>query len=376
MSNLFDPDRHRFDRSAYERPNYKYRCGRAATWGKPCISGPNIDGSCGGVSACNPFKTQNGRYKCRRSATDGGPCEQGPQSDGRCSIIQPPCSPRRSLRGIRGRLGLLTLGLILAFIGGFMGLSDNSFAGLNWATPGPLTAIHASFITDDDCKLCHASHNSGAMGWLKALYKPANVTAKCTNCHSFDGPARQAHNRDNPDRPDLEETSCLMCHTEHKGLVANIVEHDDIQCASCHKKKFNNFSRTHPEFSDRFPYDRRTAIKFDHGSHFAKHFTDARFADRAPATCLSCHSQDPNRRSLVRAGFEESCAACHGDQMAQRELVVLRLPEFSEDIIDRDRVAEACGPTIEEFDSSEGESYGPELNEEYGPDLQERPESP
>lgn len=350
MTSILDPDRYRFDRSAYERPNYKFRCGRAATWDKPCMRGPNLDGSCGGTSACNPVKNNNGRYECRRSAIAGGPCQRGPQPDGRCSIIQPPCVPRRSLRGIRGRLSLLALGLVIAFIGGFNGLSENTLAGLSWSNPGPLTANHAGFITIDDCKLCHATHNSGAEGWFEALFAPADVSAKCASCHSFDGPARQAHNRANPDRPDLGETSCLMCHTDHKGATADIIEHDDVQCASCHEKSFTGFSRSHTKFPDRFPYDRRTAIKFDHGSHFAKHFTDARFADRAPATCISCHSQDPNQRSLVRAGFEESCAACHGDQMAQRELVVLRLPEFSENIIDRDRVVEACGPTIEEFE--------------------------
>lgn len=350
MTSILDPDRHRFDRSAYERPNYKYRCGRGAAWGKPCMRGPKPDGSCGGTSACNTIKNKNGRYECRRSAIAGGPCESGPLPDGRCSIIQPPCMPRRSLRGIRGRLCLLALGVVLAFIGGFNALSEDSFAGLNWATPGPLTANHAGFITADDCKLCHAAHNSGVEGWFTALFAPANLTAKCTSCHSFDGPARLAHNQANPERPDLGETSCMMCHTEHKGETASIIEHDDVQCASCHKKQFSSFSRAHPKFPERFPYDRRTAIKFDHGSHFAKHFTDARYAEKAPETCLSCHSQDPNERSLVRAGYESSCAACHSDQIAKRELVVLRLPEFTENIIDLDRVVEACGPTIEAFE--------------------------
>ena len=350
MSSILDPDRNRFDRSAYERPNAKYRCGRGAVWGKPCMRGPNLDGSCGGVSACNPAKNKNGRYECRRSAVAGGPCQSGPGPDGRCSDIQPPCMPRRSLRGIRGRLCLLALGLVLAFIGGFNGLSENSLFGLSWANPGPLAANHAGFITANDCKLCHAAHNSGAAGWFNAMFTPADVSAKCTNCHSFDGPARQAHNRANPKRPDMGETSCLMCHTEHKGATANITEHSDVQCASCHEKPFSNFSQSHPKFSARFPYDRRTPIKFDHGSHFAKYFTDARYVEKAPATCLSCHSQDPNRRSLVRAGFDNNCAACHSDQIAKRELVVLRFPEFTENTIDRDRVAEACGPTTDEFE--------------------------
>ena len=50
------------------------------------------------------------------------------------------------------------------------------------------------------------------------------------------------------------------------------------------------------------------------------------------------------------AGFEETCAACHSDTIRERELVVLRLPEFEENLIDRDAVTEACGPTLESWE--------------------------
>ena len=49
---MMDPERFNHDSSAYERPNYKFRCGRAAAWGKPCPNGPGADGSCGGIAAC------------------------------------------------------------------------------------------------------------------------------------------------------------------------------------------------------------------------------------------------------------------------------------------------------------------------------------
>ena len=148
----------------------------------------------------------------------------------------------------------------------------------------------------------------------------------------------------------MGDVSCEMCHTEHKGALADIVEINDVQCASCHKDKFTSFSRGHPAFSDRFPYFRRTAIRFDHASHFAKHFADQRFTDRAPPTCAACHGASTDKRSLVRAGFEKTCAACHGNQMAQRELVLLRLPEFPEPGIDREIVLDACGPTPDEIE--------------------------
>ena len=330
MTSILDPERFRFDRSTYERPNFRYRCGRAAAWGKPCVRGPNLDGSCGGTAACVPVKNQNGRHECRRPAIAGGPCADGPLPDGGCAHCQPPCVPRRSLRGIRGRLGLLALGLVVALVLGLSGLSSGRLAAIDSSNPGPLTTGHAGFIAAGDCTVCHASHNTGPAGWIAAVFTAADVTGQCTDCHVFGGPARQAHNRVNAGRANLGETTCQMCHTEHKGAFANIVEINDVQCATCHKTKFTSFSRGHPAFSKTFPYASRTAIKFDHGSHFSKHFADARYAERAPATCLACHSQSPNQRSLVRSGFEQTCAACHGNLMADRELVLLRLPEFEE----------------------------------------------
>ena len=349
MTNPLDPDRFRFDRSPYERPNFKYRCGRAAAWGTPCVRGPNPDGSCGGVATCNPVKNQNGRFECRRPTIAGGPCSDGPLPDGTCALCQPPCTPRRSLRGLRGRLGLLALGLVVALVLGLSGISKGRIAGLSSLDPGPLTTGHAGFIAAGDCTVCHAKHNSGPTEWIAAVFSDSDVAGKCTECHVFGGPARQAHNRINPDRPDIGEVTCQMCHTEHKGEFANIVEISDVQCATCHETKFSSFSSSHPAFGKSFPYFKRTAIKFNHGSHFAKHFGDARFADRAPETCLACHSQSPNQRSLVRSGFEKTCAACHGGLMAQRELVLLRLPEFVENTIDKDSVVDACGPIFDEF---------------------------
>ncbi|MCH7929624.1 MAG: hypothetical protein IIA01_03880, partial [Proteobacteria bacterium] len=349
MTGILDPDRFRFDRSSYERPNFPYRCGRGAAWGKPCANGPNIDGTCGGATACAPFRNPNGRYECRRPATAGGPCADGPKPDGSCSQTMPPCAPRRTLRGVRRRLAILAFGLVVALIAGFSGQSADQFGGLSSSNPGPLTAGHASFIAPGDCASCHAPHGSGSTDWIAAAFTASDNTANCTNCHTFGGPARAAHNAVVPEGSNLGDVSCQMCHTEHKGALADIVEINDVQCATCHKRKFTSFSSGHPAFSDRFPYFRRTAIRFDHASHFAKHFADQRFAERAPPTCVACHGENPNQRSLVRAGFESTCAACHGDQMAQRELVLLRLPEFPEAGIDRESVLEACGPMLDEI---------------------------
>jgi formate-dependent nitrite reductase cytochrome c552 subunit len=182
------------------------------------------------------------------------------------------------------------------------------------------------------------------------VFTASENTANCISCHTFGGPVRTAHNAVVTEGSNLGDVSCEMCHTEHKGAPADIVEINNVQCASCHKDKFTSFSRGYPAFSDRFPYFRRTAIRFDHASHFAKHFADQRFTDRAPPTCAACHGASTDKRSLVRAGFEKTCAACHGNQMAQRELVLLRLPEFPEPGIDRESVLDACGPTPDEIE--------------------------
>jgi hypothetical protein len=351
MTDLRDPDRYRFDRSPYERPTLKYRCARGGAWGKPCGRGPNSDGTCGGTAECVPVQNDRGRYECRRPAIAGGACSNGPLPDGSCSQSLPPCSPRRTLRGIRGRLAVLAFGIAVALIGGFTGLETGTLARFNSFMPGPLSAGHAGFIASENCIACHAAHNGNAVAWAIAVFRPADVTASCTNCHAFGGPARKAHNTTFSDRPRLGETTCLMCHTEHRGADANIVTVDDAQCGACHEKQFVGFSKDHPPFSESFPAFRRTSIAFDHASHLGKHFVDARFADRAPATCVSCHTAAEGDRSLSLTPFETACASCHGDQMARRELVVLRLPELPENTLDPDSVLEACGPTLEAFET-------------------------
>ena len=39
-----DSDRFKHDRSSYERPSGRFRCGRESRWNKPCHSGPGPDG--------------------------------------------------------------------------------------------------------------------------------------------------------------------------------------------------------------------------------------------------------------------------------------------------------------------------------------------
>ena len=70
----------------------------------------------------------------------------------------------------------------------------------------------------------------------------------------------------------------------------------------------------------------------------------------------------------MRSGFEKTCAACHGGQMAQREMVVLRLPAFEESGIDLESVVDACGPVLDEFGALEAPADSSEAQLGRAPD--------
>ena len=111
-----DVEAFRHDRSVYERPNARVRCGRASLWAKPCPRGPNADGSCGGVADCQPTRGKTGRFECRRPKHLGGPCAAGPGPDGTCAHRRPPCVPQPTLRTMRGRLALVAFCAVLALV--------------------------------------------------------------------------------------------------------------------------------------------------------------------------------------------------------------------------------------------------------------------
>ena len=370
MSKLFDFG---FDRSAYERPNNLFVCGRATEWDTPCGKGPNGDGTCGGTAECQPYD-RNGRWECRRPATEGGPCADGPGPDGTCGCAKPPCVPRRSLRQQRWRLSVIAAGIVIALVAVFTHLATDGdmFAGslrLAALDAGELTGAHAGFTGAKGCKTCHEAHDASPANWLAAAFTDNNITGRCTDCHKFGGPADRPHNAvfkttGSKGGKAGKKTECTMCHTEHKGVEADISGLDNEQCASCHKNAFSAFDKGHPKFSDQFPHFRRTSIRFNHVSHLNKNFLKPEVKDKVPASCTTCHQASSAERSVEPLGFEESCAGCHGDQIATRNLVVLNLPEFEETAIDREAVLEACGttPDEEEPDEEYESISGDELN--------------
>lgn len=377
-----DPDRLRFDRSPYHRPNYRYVCGRAATWQCPCNNGPNPDGSCGGTRECVPiFNPKVNGFECRRPASAGGRCEQGPLPDGSCCRQQPACKPRLNLRTRRGVVSKLIAVLVIAVLAGTFGIGIGgdgggdggsgggsaaaevgpgvALFGFSSQSPGPLSPKHAQFTAEGGCKSCHEAHDTGASGWLQAALNGDDMTESCTSCHSFAGPPRAPHNF--PDGGPVVEASllggdqergCLSCHGEHEGTDTALVEFADAQCHSCHAEPFESFARGHPSFGEAYPYGQRTAVNFDHVVHFAKHFDKE--ADQAPEGCLGCHQVDKADRAVPTGGFDANCAACHDGGVGGNELVVFAMPEVSAaQFMDLDHglVADLCRADPDDPDS-------------------------
>ena len=339
-------DRYSEKVSPYLRPNFPYVCGRAAAWGKPCHGGPNADGSCGGTSECHPYN-ENGRWLCRRPPSAGGPCTEGPLPDGECSRQLTACQPRRTVRKVRGRISVMVAAIVIAAIATFgFDFGDQEQLGSS-LDAGPLSSIHQNFTAEQGCNACHAAHGTGAVGWLNAVLTKSGPSDSCTNCHQFKDPINGPHNSAEILASHPGNTSCTMCHTEHKGLDGNIMPMSDAQCNSCHEQKFASFATDHKEFSKTYPFGQRTAIAFNHSSHFSKHFKDARYTKHVPGKgCVGCHNVAVAERNVPVRGFDQTCAGCHQDAVASREFVMFTFPEFEENPIDLDDLIESPGGAL------------------------------
>ena len=87
--------------------------------------------------------------------------------------------------------------------------------------------------------------------------------------------------------------------------------------------KFDSFDGHHPKFEN-YPFKRRTRIIYDHAGHFGKHFPEVAKKDparRIPATCSTCHNSRADKRVMAVAPFEQTCTACHLDQIIGKERV-------------------------------------------------------
>ncbi|MFQ5785577.1 MAG: hypothetical protein ACE5H8_12245, partial [Alphaproteobacteria bacterium] len=253
-------------------------------------------------------------------------------------------------------------------------------------SPGPLTLHHGEV---GGCGNCHDAFGDGPIGWIHAAFAPAGPQAdskKCLACHELGDDAFRPHGlafgalaaltRDIAPKKLTAATpvgltaaralfgtpvraagaiGCANCHEEHRGQGFDQTEMTNGRCQSCHSLQFDSLSRGHPGF-ETYPFTRRTRINFDHVSHFQRHFEKAG-RDKAPATCIDCHTPAPDGRFMLVGGFAETCAACHLEQiegvdqvgakgipfltvpgldlaeLRQRDAVIGEWPEWSEETL-------------------------------------------
>ena len=329
------PKKNRFthQQSTYERPVTNSRCCRDPAWGKPCARGPGVNGVCQGVSECRPFKNGN-RWLCRRPQNQGGTCAQGPNPDGSCCNTRAACAPVPTVRRMRGQLAIIAAVLAIAAIclTLFYSNAEGKHAidnNLSLSNPGELSDMHHAFSASDGCQTCHLvddDDNDLTGGFINVAARQ-DLQAGCVTCHEFGGPASAPHNMTGID---TEPTSCIGCHTEHKGRFANLIHTSDQQCASCHESGFESFA-DHVAFGDKFPNRQAGSIVFNHTKHMDFHFKDKKNAASAPATCTDCHRAEGAGSRVEVSSFEEVCSSCHLGNIvdsSKSEMDLLELPKL------------------------------------------------
>ena len=219
--------------------------------------------------------------------------------------------------------------------------------------PGPLTSAHGAI---EKCSDCHTKSGSGKLTWLHGLVagdRHADSNA-CLTCHKMPDTAFNAHGASDdvlkqstkrltkiaagtpaPQSAHAQSIAfptdnvvarglyCATCHQEHQGVNFNLNKISNEQCRSCHVVKFDSFDGHHPKFEN-YPFKRRTQIIFDHAGHFGKHYPEVAGKDparRIPETCSTCHNSGKDRRVMAVAPFEQTCTACHLDQITGKERV-------------------------------------------------------
>lgn len=231
--------------------------------------------------------------------------------------------------------------------------------------PGELSPPHATLT--DRCDLCHQQGSGavaraiGSLGGDHLVAGPVSNN-QCIACHdrgrfplaahSVDTGNLSVHNlRDEGSfivelahgYTDHESLSCITCHREHRGEESDITTFSDAQCQACHVQRFASFSKGHPPF-ERYPFDTPQRIAFDHERHLNVHFADEEFRDRAPTDCRGCHTQSGDGRDMTIGSYENTCAACHADDISGAGRAGDRgIPVFSLPAVDLRALRDAGG---------------------------------
>jgi hypothetical protein len=262
--------------------------------------------------------------------------------------VRPPKGARQAAPGYRrDRLALLLALVTVACLGSALFLAKDT----QLLMPGPLASAHGAI---KDCSACHSKSGSGKLTWLHGLVAsdPLADSKACLTCHKMPDTAFNAHSAsakvlqqstkrlqkiaaETPvphsaraqsmafptDEMMAHGLRCATCHQEHQGANFKLNKISNEQCRSCHVVKFDSFDGHHPKFEN-YPFVRRTRIIYDHAGHFGKHFPEMAKKDaarRIPNACSSCHNSRKDKRIMAVAPFEQTCTACHLDQIVGKE---------------------------------------------------------
>jgi hypothetical protein len=261
---------------------------------------------------------------------------------------RPPEAARQAAPGaLRDRLAMLLALVTVVCLGSALFLSKDT----RLLMPGPLASAHGAI---EKCSACHSNSGSGKLSWIHGLAAADRLadSKACLTCHKMPDTAFNAHSAsakvleqstrrlakiaDGTPVPQSGRVqsiafptedmvahglSCATCHQEHQGVNFKLNKISNEQCRSCHVVKFDSFDGNHPKFEN-YPFERRTRIIYDHAGHFGKHFPEMAKKDparRIPATCSTCHNSRKDKRIMAVAPFEQTCSACHLDQIIGKE---------------------------------------------------------
>jgi hypothetical protein len=260
--------------------------------------------------------------------------------------------PPRSPSSQRDRLAVLAALITVVCLGLGFFLSRDARAP-QFLMPGALTSAHGAI---ENCNACHTKSGGGRLSWVHSVAgrDPLADSKACLSCHKMPDTAYNAHSASAevlkqsterltkvaatlsaPSWARLQNVAfpthdavarglyCATCHQEHQGVSFKLGKVSNEQCHSCHVAKFDSFDGYHPEFEN-YPFKRRTQIIYDHAGHFGKHFpevTKKSQSERIPATCSTCHNSRADRRIMAVAPFEQTCSACHLDQITGKDRV-------------------------------------------------------
>ncbi len=361
-----------FRANAYDRPNQEWLCDRDGGT-HPCPMGPDRRGACQATHECQPY-CKDDRWHCNRprKGSNEKACEPGPSPEGVCCRPIVPCSPRRSLRSLRGRVVLWTVALSL----GVLALLLTSERGRVFMTPGDLSSAHS--FSEESCQDCHAQGDNAPIHWLTDEKAAAahSQSAKCLECHNLGSAPMNPHSlpdealaelseaaartrMDAEARPPLriamsaplastsvQKPSCAACHREHLGWDNDLTKIANDRCQVCHQNRFSSFAAGHPSFGD-YPFRERSRIVFDHKKHLQLHFREGAGQTFAPESCLNCHSINSDGGAMLIKPFEQACAACHNKDFAGLDTGAPAIPVLRAPLIDVEGFQDADLPVGE-----------------------------